>query len=74
MASKRLVPSVLLLGFLDVGEVEACGIVVSAICDIGGGVCVCNFLFRGLLGFVFWEDRSRAIISRASVMHRLCVL
>jgi len=62
----RLVPSVLLLGFLDVGEVETCGAMVSAVCDIGGGVCVLDFLFRGLLDLVFWEDCSHAIIARAS--------
>jgi len=64
--SNRLVPSVLLLGFLDVGEVEACGAVVSAVSDVGGGVGVFHFLFRGLLDFVFWEDCSHAIIARAS--------
>jgi len=64
MALKRLVPLVLLLSFLDVGEVEACGTVVPAVSDIRGGVCI--FLFRGLLDFVFWEDCSCAIISRAS--------
>jgi len=62
----RLVPSVLLLGFLDVGEVETCGAVVSTICDIGGGVCVLDFLFRGLLDLIFWKDCSCAIIARAS--------
>jgi len=66
MALKRLVPSVLLLGFLDVGEVKASGAVVSAVGDVGGGVCVFDFLFRGLLDFIFWEDCSCAIISRAS--------
>ena len=64
--SNRLVPSVLLLGFLDVGEVETCGAVVSAVGDIGGEVSVFNFLFGGLLDFIFWEDCSRAIIARAS--------
>ena len=66
MALKRLVPSVLLFGFLDVREVETCGAVVSAVCDFSGGVGVLNFLFRGLLEFIFGEDCSYAIISRAS--------
>jgi len=66
-SSNRLVPSVLLLSFLDIGEMEACGAVVSAVCDIGGGVCVLDFLSRGLLDLVFWEDCSRAIIARASL-------
>ena len=67
-SSNRLVPSVFLVGFLDVGEVEADGAVVSAIGDMGGGggVGALDFLFRGLLDFVFWEDCSRAIIARAS--------
>jgi len=64
--SNRLVPSVFLLGFLDVGEVETCRTVVSAVGDVGRGVCVLDFLFRGLLDLVFWEDCSRAIIARAS--------
>ena len=64
--SNRLVPSVLLLGFLDVGEVEACRAVVSAVGDVGRGVGVLDFLFRGLLDFVFGEDCSCAIIARAS--------
>jgi len=65
-SSNRLVPSVLLLGFLDIGEVEACGAVVSAVGDVGRGVGVLDFLFRGLLEFIFWEDCSHAIIARAS--------
>ena len=52
-SSNMLVPSVLLLGFLDIGEVEACGTVVSAVGDVGGGVGVLNFLFRGLLDLIF---------------------
>jgi len=64
--SNRLVPSVLLLGFLDVGEVETCGAVVSAVGDVGGGVGVFSFFSRGLLDLVFWEDCSCAIIARAS--------
>jgi len=64
--SNRLVPSVFLFGFLDIGEVEACGAVVSAVSDVGGGVGVFSFLFRGLLDFIFWEDCSCAIIARAS--------
>ena len=64
--SNRLVPSVLLLGFLDVREVETCRAVVSAISDVGGGVGVLDFLFRGLLDLIFWEDCSHAIIARAS--------
>jgi len=64
--SNKLVPSVLLLSLLDVGEVETCGAVVSAVGDIGGGVGVLDFLFRGLLDFIFWEDCSHAIIARAS--------
>jgi len=62
----RLVPSVLLPSFLDVGEVEACRAMVSTVSDIGGGVGVLDFLFRGLLDLVFWEDCSCAIIARAS--------
>ena len=62
----RLVPSVLLFSFLDVGEVEAGGAVVSAVGNAGGGVGVFSFFFEGLLDFVFWEDCSRAIIARAS--------
>jgi len=65
-SSNRLVPSVLLLSFLDVGKVEACGAVVSTVCDIGGGVCVLDFLFRGLLDLIFWKDCSHAIIASAS--------
>ena len=67
-SSNRLVPSVLLVSLLDVGEVEAKGAVVSAVGDVGrgGGVGVFSFLFGGLLGFVFREDSSRAIIARAS--------
>ena len=61
-SSNRLVPSVFLLGFLDIGEVEAGGAGVSAIGDVG----VLSFFFGGLLDFVFWEDCSRAIIARAS--------
>jgi len=45
---------------------EACGAVVSAVGDVGGGVGVFNFLFRGLLDLIFWEDCSHAIIARAS--------
>jgi len=60
--SNRLVPSVLLFGFLDVGEVETCGTVVPTVSDVG----VFNFLFRGLLDLIFWEDCSHAIIARAS--------
>ena len=63
-SSNRLVPSVFLVGFLDVGEVETGGAVISAIGD--GGVGVFDFFFKGLLDFVFWEDCSRAIIARAS--------
>jgi len=62
----RLVPSVLLLSFLDVGEVKACGVMVSAISDVGGGVGVLNLFFGGLLDLIFWEDCSCAIIARAS--------
>jgi len=61
-----LVPSVLLLSLLDVGEVEACGAVVSAVGDVGGGVGVFSFFSGGLWDLVFWEDCSRAIIARAS--------
>jgi len=64
--SNRLVPSVLLFGFLDIGEVEACRAVVSTIGDVGGGVGVLDFFFGGLLDFIFWEDCSHAIIARAS--------
>jgi len=64
--SNRLVPSVFLLGFLDVGEMEACGAVVSAVGNVGGGVGVFSFFSRGLLDLVFWEDCSHAIIARAS--------
>jgi len=64
--SNRLVPSVLLLGFLDIGEVKTCGAVVSAISDAGGGVGVFDFLFGGLLDFVFQEYSSHATIARAS--------
>ena len=39
---------------------------VSTVGDIGGGVGVLDFLFGGLLDFVFWEDCSHAIIARAS--------
>ena len=62
----RLVPSVFLLGFFDVGEVETCGAIVSTVGDVGGGVGVLDFLSRGLLDFILWEDCSRAIIARAS--------
>ena len=63
----RLVPSVLLLGFLDVGEVEAGG-AVPFIGGVGGGggVGVFSFLFRGLLDFVAWECCSHAMIARVS--------
>ena len=66
-SSNRLVPSVLLVSFLDVGEVEAGG-AVSFIGGVGGGggVGVFSFLFRGLLDLVAWECRSHAIIARAS--------
>jgi len=64
--SNRLVPSVLLLGLLDVGEVETCGAMISAVGDVGGGVGVLDFLSRGLLDLIFWEDCSHAIIARAS--------
>jgi len=64
--SNKLVPSVFLLSLLDVGEVEACGAVVSAVGDVGGGVGVFNFFSRGLLDLIFWEDCSCAIIARAS--------
>jgi len=64
--SNRLVPSVFLLSLLDIGEVETCRAVVSAVGDIGGGVGVFSFFSRGLLGLVFWEDCSCAIIARAS--------
>jgi len=59
----RLVPSVFLLSFLDVGKMETCGTVVSAVGDVSGGV---GIFFRGLLDLVFWEDCSHAIIARAS--------
>jgi len=62
----RLVPSVFLLGLLDIGEVETCRAVVSAVGDVGGGVGVFSFFSRGLLDLVFWEDCSHAIIARAS--------
>ena len=60
-SSNRLVPSVLLVSFLDVGEVEARGAVVSAVGDAGGGggVGVLDFLFRGLLDFVL--DRKSVV-------------
>jgi len=64
--SNKLVPSVFLLSFLDIGEVETCRAVVSAVGDIGGGVGVFSFFSRGLLDLVFWEDCSYAIIARAS--------
>ena len=65
-SSNRLVPSVLLVSFLDVGEVETCGAVVSTVGDVGGGVGAFSFFFGGLLDFVAWECHSRAIIARAS--------